>query len=63
MPSHKNYVERCKNQHNPSVHGQPRPRLISEEREIDTDDESYHCCHENRDDYLLARFTSWFNCS
>jgi hypothetical protein len=47
-------IESCEHQDNANVRRQSFPESVSEEREIHTDDDNYHCHHEKRDRELSA---------
>jgi hypothetical protein len=49
-------IESCEHQDNANVRCQPFPESVSEEREIYTDYDGYHCHHVERDSDLSIRF-------
>jgi hypothetical protein len=49
-------IESCEHQDNANVRCQPFPESVSEEREIYTDYDGYHCHHVKRDSDLSTRF-------
>jgi transposase len=49
-------IESCEHQDNANVRYQPFPESVSEEREIYTDYDGYHCHHVKRDSDLSTRF-------
>jgi hypothetical protein len=49
-------VESCEHQDNANIHSQPFPESVSEEPEIYTDNDSYHCHHVKHGSYLSAHF-------
>ena len=51
-------VESYEHQDNANVYCQPFPESVSEERDIHSDDDGYHCQHVNRDSDLPAQLTS-----
>jgi hypothetical protein len=49
-------IESCEQQDNTNVRYQPFPESVSEEREIHTHYDGYHCHHVKRDSDLSTRF-------
>jgi hypothetical protein len=49
-------VESSEHQNDADVHHQPFPETVSEDHEIDTDDNNYHRHHVKHDNYLPAHF-------
>jgi hypothetical protein len=59
-------VEGREHQDNADIHCEPFPETVSEEREIDTDDDGYHRRHVKHDTCLSAHFSktstpAWIN--
>jgi mannitol-1-phosphate/altronate dehydrogenase len=54
--SEESEVESCEHQDNANIHCEPFPELVSEEEEIYTDYDDYHCHHVKHDSYLSAHF-------
>jgi hypothetical protein len=47
-------IKSCEHQDNANIRRQPFPESVSEEREIYTDYDGYHCHHVKRDNDLSA---------
>ena len=56
-PLEESQVESCEHQDNANVHCQAFPESISEEREINTDDDGCHCQDVKRAGDVLAHFS------
>jgi len=54
--SEKSKIEAAEHQDDSDIHYQPFPELVSEEREIYTDDNGRHRHHVKRDRYLSAHY-------
>jgi hypothetical protein len=50
----KSEVESYEHQDDANIHCQPFPESVSEEHEIHTDYDGYHCHHVKHDSYLFA---------